>query len=200
MTVFESRLSKLKKKLLENEIDTAIITDEDNDYYLCGYYDYLHMEFGRPTLLVISIDHGTLLITPTIDLNTAEETACVDRISAWNDGMGDEWREELPKVLKRSKRIAIEPDQMPPIVRRYIDVEVSYDRITSATPILSTMRMIKSEEELKIARDAGKVATAMMVAGRKAISHGVAEYQVAIATSNAGTKKAAKLMQSCSRA
>ena len=196
MTVFESRLSKLKNKLQENDIDTAIITDEDNVYYLCGYYDYLHMEFGRPTLLVISIDYGTLLITPTIDLNTAEETACVDRISAWNDGMGNEWREELPKVLKRSKRIAIEPDQMPPIVRRYIDVEVSYDRITSATPILSTMRMIKSEEELKIARDAGQVATAMMAAGREAISHGVAEYQVAIATSNAGTRKAADILES----
>ena len=134
MTVFENRLAKLKKKLQENDIDTAIITDEDNVYYLCGYYDYLHMEFGRPTLLVISIDYGTLLITPTIDLNTAEETACVDRISAWNDGMGNEWREELPKVLKRSKRIAIEPDQMPPIVRRYIDVEaVSYTHLTLPT-------------------------------------------------------------------
>ena len=195
MTVFENRLAKLKNKLLENDIDTAIITDEDNVYYLCGYYDYLHMEFGRPTLLVISIDCGTLLITPTIDLNTAEETACVDRISAWNDGMGNEWKEELPEVLKRSKRLAIEPDQMPPIVRKYIDEEVSYDRITSATPILSTMRMIKSEEELKIARDAGKVATAMMVAGREAIGHGVAEYQVAIATSNAGTKKAAEILE-----
>ena len=195
MTVFENRLAKLKNKLLENDIDTAIITDEDNVYYLCGYYDYLHMEFGRPTLLVISVDHGTLLITPTIDLNTAEETARVDRISAWNDGMGNEWREELPKVLKRSKRIAIEPDQMPPLVRRYIDEKVSYDRITSATPILSTMRMIKSEEELKIARDAGKVATAMMEAGRGAIGHGVAEYQVAIATSNAGTNKAAEILK-----
>ena len=195
MTVFENRLAKLKNKLLENDIDTAIITDEDNVYYLCGYYDYLHMEFGRPTLLVISLDHGTLLITPTIDLNTAEETARVDRISAWNDGMGNEWREELPKVLKKSKRIAIEPDQMPPPVRRYIDGKVSYDRITSATQILSTMRMIKSEEELKIARDAGKVATAMMEAGREAIGHGVAEYQVAIATSSAGTKKAAEILK-----
>ena len=195
MTVFKNRLAKLKNKLLENDIDTAIITDEDNVYYLCGYYDYLHMEFGRPTLLVISVDHGTLLITPTIDLNTAEETARVDRISAWNDGMGNEWREELPKVLKRSKRIAIEPDQITPLVRRYIDGKVSFDKITSATPILSTMRMIKSEEELKIARDAGKVATAMMEAGREAIGHGVAEYQVAIATSNAGTNKAAEILK-----
>lgn len=30
--------------------DIALITNEDNIYYLIGYYDYLHMDFGRPTL------------------------------------------------------------------------------------------------------------------------------------------------------
>ena len=92
LTVFKIRLAKLKEKLRDNNIETAIITDEDNVYYLCGYYDYLHMDFGRPTLLIISVDREILLITPAIDLNTAQEAACVDRISAWNDGMGEEWR------------------------------------------------------------------------------------------------------------
>ncbi|MFT5504170.1 MAG: Xaa-Pro dipeptidase [Gammaproteobacteria bacterium] len=35
------------------KIDLAIITDDDSVYYLTGYYDYLHMEFGRPTILII---------------------------------------------------------------------------------------------------------------------------------------------------
>ena len=194
-TVFKIRLSELKEKLRDNNIETAIITDEDNVYYLCGYYDYLHMDFGRPTLLIISVDREILLITPAIDLNTAQEAACVDRISAWNDGMGEEWREELPQILQKSGRIAIEPDQMPPIVKRYIDQEVPSNQIANVTPILSTMRMVKSVEELKIARDAGKVANAMMLAGREAIGDGVAEYEVAIATSNAGTKKAAEILK-----
>ena len=195
LTVFKIRLAKLKEKLRDNNIETAIITDEDNVYYLCGYYDYLHMDFGRPTLLIISVDREILLITPAIDLNTAQEAACVDRISAWNDGMGEEWREELPQILQKSGRIAIEPDQMPPIVKRYIDQEVPSDQVANVTPILSTMRMVKSVEELKIARDAGKVANAMMLAGREAIGDGVAEYEVAIATSNAGTKKAAEILK-----
>ena len=195
LTVFKIRLAKLKEKLRDNNIETAIITDEDNVYYLCGYYDYLHMDFGRPTLLIISVDREILLITPAIDLNTAQEAACVDRISAWNDGMGEEWREELPQILQKSGRIAIEPDQMPPIVKRYIDQEVPSDQVANVTPILSTMRMVKSDEELKIARDAGKVANAMMLAGREAIGDGVAEYEVAIATSNAGTKKAAEILK-----
>ena len=195
LKVFKRRLAELKEKLIDNNIETAIITDEDNVYYLCGYYDYLHMDFGRPTLLIISVDREILLITPAIDLNTAEEAACVDRISAWNDGMGEEWREELPQILQKTGRIAIEPDQMPPIVKRYIDQEVPSDQVANVTPILSTMRMVKSDEELKIARDAGKVANAMMLAGREAIGDGVAEYEVAIATSNAGTKKAAEILK-----
>ncbi|MEK9915396.1 MAG: aminopeptidase P family N-terminal domain-containing protein, partial [Paracoccaceae bacterium] len=138
LTVFKIRLAELKVKLRNNNIETAIITDEDNVYYLCGYYDYLHMDFGRPTLLIISVDREILLVTPEIDLNTAQEAACVDRISAWNDGMGEEWRAELPQILKKSGRIAIEPDQMPPIVKRYIDQEVPSNQVANVTPILST--------------------------------------------------------------
>ena len=54
--------------------------------------------------------------------------------------------------------------------------------------------MIKSPEELQLARHAGEVATAMMDAGRAAIGDGVAEFEVAIATSQAGTRKAAELL------
>ena len=77
LTVFKIRLAKLKEKLRDNNIETAIITDEDNVYYLCGYYDYLHMDFGRPTLLIISVDREILLITPAIDLNTAQELSLI---------------------------------------------------------------------------------------------------------------------------
>ena len=48
----------------------------------------------------------------------------------------------------------------------------------SATPILNRMRMIKSAEELQLARHAGQVATAMMLAGRNTIKADVAEFEV----------------------
>ena len=195
MTVFASRMQKFRRHLAEADVDVALITDDDNVYYLSGYYDYLHMEFGRPTILVVPRDGDSLLITPTIDLNTAEAAAQVDRISAWNDGMGNEWREELPNAVRSAKNIAIEPDHMPPLVRSYLSELVDAGKITSATPILSELRMIKSEEELQLARHAGQVADAMMSAGRAAIGDGVPEYEVAIATSQAGTRKAAELLE-----
>ena len=90
--MFRDRLNRFQQKLASNGIDCALITDDDNVYYLTGYYDYLHMEFGRPTILVVPREGQSLLITPTIDLNSALASARVDRIAAWNDGMGAEWR------------------------------------------------------------------------------------------------------------
>ncbi|MEP4194819.1 MAG: Xaa-Pro peptidase family protein [Aliishimia sp.] len=192
--MFQHRMNEFRTRMSEAKIDTALITDDDNVYYLTGYYDYLHMEFGRPTILIVHRDGPSLLITPTIDLNTAQANARVDRIAAWNDGMGDEWRAEIPAAVQGRSCIAIEPDHMPSVVRAYIDTLVDAALLTSATSVLSKMRMVKSAPELQMARHAGQVANAMMSAGRAAIGDGVPEYEVAIATSQAGTRKAAELL------
>ena len=192
--MYASRIQRFCQRLSEKNVDVALVTDEDNIYYLTGYYDYLYMEFGRPTILVISQDGKSLLITPTIDLNMAKVSAKVDQIAAWNDGMGQEWRAELPKAVHGAACVGIEPDHMPPVVRRYMDDLLGAETISSVSSILADMRMIKSAQELQLARDAGQVANAMMAAGRAAIKDGVPEYEVAIATSQAGTRKAAELL------
>ena len=192
--MFETRMTTFRARMTEAGIDVALITDDDNVYYLTGYHDYLHMEFGRPTILVVPRDGETLLITPNIDLNAANLLARVDRIAAWNDGMGDEWRAELPAHLTGSARIGLEPDHMPPLVRAFVDVHVEGTRLCSVTPELAQMRMIKSPQEIQLARHAGLVANAMMDAGRGAIGAGVPEYEVALAVSQAGTRRAADLL------
>jgi Xaa-Pro dipeptidase len=191
---FAERMNCFRSRMEAVGIDVAVITDDDNVYYLTGYYDYLHMEFGRPTILIVQCNGKSLLITPTIDLNTALANAQVDRISAWNDGMGAEWRAELPDILKGAVRVGVEPDHMPPLVRAFIDSQVPEERIDTVTPLLADMRMIKTPEELQLARHAGQVANAMMTAGRAAIGEGVPEYEVALATSQAGTRKSAELL------
>jgi Xaa-Pro dipeptidase len=192
--MFEKRMKEFREKLLVTDIGVALITDEDSVYYLSGYYDYLHMEFGRPTILVVPKDGDTFLVTPAIDLNTATEHARVDRISAWNDGMGSEWREDLSSIARGSGRVGIEVGHMPALVRSYVSELVGQEKIITITPILSEMRMIKSDQELQLARHAGQVANAMMNAGRRAIAANIPEFEVAIATSEAGTRKAAELL------
>lgn len=192
--MFESRMDDFRQRLNAAGIEVALITDDDNVYYLTGYYDYLHMDFGRPTILVVPKDGESLLITPAMELDMATASARVDRIAPWNDGAGDEWRAELPAIISTGGVIAIEPDAMPPLVRSYLNTLTGTPDLKDAAPVLARMRMIKSDEELQLARHAGEVATAMMEAGRATIGDGVPEYEVALATSQAGTRKAAELL------
>ena len=194
MSLFADRLSRFRTRLAKENIDVALITDDDNVYYLTGYYDYLHMEFGRPTILVVHKDGESLLITPSLDFNAAKSAAKVDRIEPWNDGMGEEWRAELPASVMNASRVGIEPHHMPALVRAYVDELVGHEKLTPITPILAKMRMIKSQDELQMARHAGQVGNAMMNAGRAAIADGVAEFEVALAINQAGTRKAAELL------
>ena len=194
-TLFQARLADLKDRMCEREIDTALVTDDDNIFYLTGYYDYLHMDFGRPTIFVVHQHGPSLLITPQIDENSARSLAHCDEIFSWNDGMGDEWREKLPDLINLSKKIGIEVDRIPQIVLSYLSSLNSTEKFVNFSEILEEMRMIKSPEELQVARHAGQVANAMMKAGREAIIDGRPEFEVAIATSAAGTRSAAELLE-----
>ncbi|MDP7598717.1 MAG: Xaa-Pro peptidase family protein [Acidimicrobiales bacterium] len=192
--MFTERMDMFRRRLVDEGVDVALITDDDSVYYLTGYHDYLHMEFGRPTILVVTHQDESLLITPNMEADMAEAAARVDRIAVWNDGLGREWRQELPGVLVGAGRVAIEPDLMAPLVRNYVDTLVDGDRLIDVTPVVGAMRMVKAPAELQLARHAGQVAGAMMDAGRAAIGAGVAEFEVALATSEAGTRKAAELL------
>ncbi|MDH3665590.1 MAG: Xaa-Pro peptidase family protein [Paracoccaceae bacterium] len=188
---FTGRTEELRRRLGEAGLDVAVITDDDSVYYFSGYCDYLHMDFGRPTILVVPRDGESILITPEMERDMAAE-AVVDQVTLWNDGAGEEWRADLPGVL--SGNIGIETDLMPPRVRNYIDTLVAPERLADVTPVIAAMRTVKSPQELEIARHAGQVAMAMMEAGRGAIGNGVAEYEVAMATSAAGTREAARIL------
>lgn len=193
--MFADRMNTLRSKMSAIGMDVALITDDDAVYYFTGYYDYLHMEFGRPTILIITVDNDSLLITPSMERHMAEAAAQVDRLAFWNDGLGDEWREMLPDALRTAKQIGYEPDQMPPIVQNYILTLVGKERLVDVMPLVSDIRMIKSSSELQLARHAGLVANAMMSAGREAIGDQVPEYEVALAISAAGTRQAAELLE-----
>ncbi|MGI9309902.1 MAG: M24 family metallopeptidase [bacterium] len=197
---FAERMQRLRARLNEAGVEVALITDDDSVYYYTGYYDYLHMEFGRPTILLVAADGGSVLITPRMESAMARAAAQVDRFEYWNDGAGDEWRAALPAHLGASThnkrgRVAWESERMPAVVRAYVETLVEPARRADLAPIIAAMRMIKSPAELRLARHAGEVANAMMSAARETIAAGVAEFEVALASAEAGTRAAAKLLQ-----
>jgi len=193
--MFKNNLLKLRNKMKENNIDLAVITDDDNLYYFTGYHDFLHMDFNRPTILLVPKDDESTLITPLLDVLLVPEDIPVANVVTWNDSIGDEWREFLPKFIKQNKNIACEKYKINATVSTYLSDLMSGNSMEDITPIISNIRMIKTDEELKIARHAGEVGMAMMEGAKKVIAHNVPEYEIAIAQSQAGTRKAAELLQ-----
>ena len=179
----------------ENNVDLAVITDDDSLYYFTGYQYFVHMEFGRPTILLVPKDDESTLITPLLDIFLVPEDTPVDHIVTWNDGIGDEWREFLPKIIKQNINIACEKYKINAPVSVYLSELMNGKPMGDVTPIINDIRVIKTDEELKIARHAGEVAMAMMEGAKKAIGHNVPEYEIAIAQSQAGTRKAAELLK-----
>ena len=193
--MFKNNLDKLIEKMKEKNIDLTVITDDDSLYYFTGYHDFLHMDFNRPTILLVPKDDESTLITPLLDVLLVPEDAPVANVVTWNDSIGDEWREFLPKFIKQNKNIAYEKYKINATVSTYLSDLMSGKSMENITPIISNIRMIKTDEELKIARHAGEVGMAMMEGAKKVIAHNVPEYEIAIAQSQAGTRKAAELLK-----
>lgn len=195
--LFQHRVATLQEKLRRQGIAAAFITDEDSVYYFSGFYDYLHMNFGRPSVLIVPGEGACRVVTASIEREMAERAVPWAHVEAWQDGLGDEWRAPLRRAIAAAgtHAIGIELEHMPPVVRRFVDSALQGNELTDVTPLIAEMRMIKAEEELRLARHAGQVAQAMMEAGRGAIGEGVPEFEVAMATSAAGTRKAAELLE-----
>jgi len=192
--MFKKNLLKLREKMKENNIDLAVITDDDSLYYFTGYHDFLHMDFFRPTILLVTKNDESILVTPLLDVLLVPKDSPVDNIKTWNDGIGNEWREFLPNIIKNNKNIACEKYKINATVSIYLSDLMNGRPLGDMTQIISNLRMIKTDEELKIARHAGEVAMAMMEGAKKAIGHNVPEYEIALAQSQAGTRKAAELL------
>ena len=194
--MFKNNLDKLRSKMNENDIELSIITDDDNLYYFTGYHDFLHMDFNRPTILLVPKDEQSILITPLLDVLLVPKDTPVDKVETWNDGIGEEWRESLPKIIGRYKKIFFERYKINATVSNYLAEIISGKIMGNITPIIDNIRMIKSDEELQIARHAGEVAMAMMDGAKSVIAHNVPEFEIALAQSEAGTRKAAELLKS----
>ena len=193
--MFEKNLNKLRTKMKENNIDLAIITDDDNLYYFTGYHDFLHMDFNRPTILLVPKDDQSTLITPLLDAPLVPEDTPVDKIETWNDGIGKEWKEFLPKIINEYQNILCEKYKINATVGNYLSELLNGKTLGNITPTINDIRMIKSPEELQIARHAGEVAMAMMEGAKSVIAHNVPQYEIALAQSQAGTRKAAELLE-----
>ncbi len=78
--IFQKRTVELQGRLKDDGIGVGLITDEDSIYFFSGYHGYLHMDFGRPTILVVPSDGECTIITPTMELEMTGRMGWIESV------------------------------------------------------------------------------------------------------------------------
>jgi Xaa-Pro aminopeptidase len=183
--------------MAEKKTDYVILTDPDTIYYLSGFWGYMGMELGRPTIVVVPASGSYALITPTMETDMARAMTWIEDIRGWMDGIGGEWQTHLRDLLGGTEKITIgiERSQIHPVILEGLRSKAPKATFVDFSDVVAEMRMIKTPQEIEVMRQAGQVAVAMCEAGVYAIGEGVPEYEVALAVIAGGTRKAAQFLR-----
>lgn len=188
----KARTAELQRKLADENIEVAIFTDESSIAYLAGFWGYLSVEFGRPSMLVVWPDKPPAVITPLMESEMVGAMTWVEDVRTWEDFGPNSWQNVLEATIGANPaRVGVELNLMPAIVRNWMDTALANISIMDIAPALGRMRMIKSPQEIEVMKQAGAIAGDMMAAAEGALAAGVPEYEAALAVINAGTRKAA---------
>jgi Xaa-Pro aminopeptidase len=195
-STYEGRTSVLQDRLRREGIDLALICDPDSICYFAGFWNYLGTEFGRPTILAVPRDEAPVLITPLMESEMCRTMTWIASVSPWSDGVGAEWRSDLERLISRAsiRTVGIEKKLIPAMIAADLLPMLDGKTVPDLGPVLSDIRRVKSAEELAVMRNAGSVAVAMVEGARRVIAAGVPEFEVALAVIEAGTRKAAELL------
>lgn len=193
--ILKNRALELKSRIAGSGLDAILLTDEDSIAYVAGFWGYLGVEFGRPTMVIVPANGECIVITPLMELEMSSQMTWITDVRPWEDGKNGEWRTVLQKAVSDLKlnNVGIEKLKVPPLVGEFLTGSFGRSDVAfqDCTRLIGEMRLIKSPEEIAIMRQAGEVAIAMVEGGKAALAEGVPEYEIALAVIASGTRKAA---------
>jgi len=188
----KKRTEELQERMKARGISHAVFTSESSIAYLAGFWGYLGIEFGRPTLLVLPVDAAPIVITPLMESEMVSAMTWVEDVRTWEDAGQRSWSralaDELPEPLSD---LWVEQLDLPALVRAFLDDQYPATTLHNIGPVLGAQRMIKSPLEIAVMKQAGEIAGAMMTAAHGSLAIGAHEYESALAVIEAGTRKAA---------
>lgn len=188
----KSRTQVLQSRMQERGISHAVFTSESSIAYLAGFWGYLGIEFGRPSMLIVRADDDPVVITPLMESEMVGAMTWVEDIRTWEDAGQRTWSRALAEVLpEHPEDIWIERMDIPALIRNFLDERYRGVALKDIGPVLGAQRMIKSPLEIEVMKEAGQIAGAMMAAAHGSLRIGAREYESALAVIEAGTRKAA---------
>ncbi|HEL2219514.1 TPA: aminopeptidase P family protein [Streptococcus suis] len=168
-----SKLHHVKSYLEANKMDLAIFSDPVSIYYLTGYHSDPH---ERHMMLFVMPDHDSLLFLPALDVERA--VATVDFPVAGYMDSENPWQIIKSKLPQKSfSAISAEFDNLN--LTRYHGLQSIFSQpFSDITPLINTMKLIKSRDEIEKMLVAGEFADKAMQVGFNNISLDVTETDI----------------------
>ncbi|GIO31809.1 MULTISPECIES: M24 family metallopeptidase [Paenibacillus] len=169
-----SRIEQLEQSMNEKGLDSLLVTDPKHVYYLTGFASDPHERFLG--LLLVRGEEPTLIV-PALDAEAANAASSVKNIVTHNDT--DNPYELLQRQFKRNiGTLGIEKEQL--TVARYeeLSAAVSAKQYADIGPLLRSMRVNKSPEEIKRMKHAMDLIEEVLRQGLKSVKTGVTEIEI----------------------
>ncbi|MFU1796258.1 M24 family metallopeptidase [Paenibacillus azoreducens] len=168
------RIDQLMLSMIEKGLDGLLVTDPKHVYYLTGFASDPHERFLG---LLLERGEGPVLITPALDAEAAHAASSVQNIVTHSDT--DNPYQVLKQQFKGSiGTLGIEKEQL--TVARYEELTavVSAKQYSDIGPLLRSMRVNKSPEEVKRMQHAIHLIEEVLRQGLKSVKAGVTEIEI----------------------
>ncbi|RXT09116.1 aminopeptidase P family protein [Ammoniphilus sp. CFH 90114] len=173
--IFTQRIKRTLSYLEEQKLDVAMITSPTNIYYLTGFYcDPLE----RFMALVFDVEKGIVqLFVPSIDLESAAKATGMDGLTPISDM--DQPYTILKNWVGRSiSQLGVEKKMMSLFQAERLKECFSDVRFVDVEEFITSMRLIKSSEDIQIVRRAIEVIEKVLQHGVSKVVPGVTELEI----------------------
>ncbi|MBI9047411.1 MAG: aminopeptidase P family protein [Anaerolineaceae bacterium] len=175
----EMRINKLKKALNKTGLQGLALNPGPTMKYLTGLDFHLS---ERPTVVIITKDKEPAIILPEFEYHGIQEKIpgyktfpYIDDPPTWKDA----FVQAIDHLQLNGASIGLESNHMRVLELDYLQNAAPKTKFIAADEILNTLRMIKDEDELKMMREAVKIAQKAFEATISSIKVGVSEREVA---------------------
>jgi Xaa-Pro dipeptidase len=184
----DGRLARAREALRRDKLDAILLFAQESLYYLTGF-DTSGFVFFQCAVLTAGADRVTLL-TRKPDLEQARRTSTIEDIRLWYDGEGADPSVELKAILEEKKlagaRVGIELRTFGLTADKYELVRqrlAGWCDLVDATPVVRSLRLVKSPAEIAYVRRAAELADQSLDAMLAAAGPGAFEGDIAAAGS-----------------
>jgi Xaa-Pro dipeptidase len=176
---YKSRIRRTIKALERQGLDGLLMFHQESMYYLTGYDTFGFCFFQ---CLYLGTDGKLALLTRAPDLRQAQHTSIVEDIRIWTDAHGaqpaGQLRDMLQSLGAKGRRLGIETNAygLTHFNGKAVDAALDgFCTLAEASDLVSALRVVKSDAELKYVRKAGKLGDAALAAAIEATSAGADE-------------------------